>query len=50
MFELDHGKTRRMPFEFVSNTWDDDIVPFREALINVERYRLFDAAIEKSLT
>ncbi|KAJ5581571.1 hypothetical protein N7535_000191 [Penicillium sp. DV-2018c] len=37
-FELDHGKTRRLPVEFAGNTWDDDIVRFREALINVERY------------
>lgn len=38
VFDLDHGKTRRMPFEFVANTWDNDILPFREALINVERH------------
>lgn len=50
VFDLDHGKTRRMPFEFVANMWDNDIVPFREALINVERYGLFDAQVEKSLT
>ncbi|KAJ5138425.1 uncharacterized protein N7515_003273 [Penicillium bovifimosum] len=37
-FHLDHGKTRRIPVEFAGNTWDDDIVSFREALINVERY------------
>lgn len=41
-------KTRRMPFEFVANTWDDDIVPFREAFINVETYGLFDAQMEKN--
>ncbi|OKP10478.1 Altered inheritance of mitochondria protein 9, mitochondrial [Penicillium subrubescens] len=34
----DHGKTRRLPVELAGNTWDDDIVSFREALINVERY------------
>ncbi|KAI2739974.1 hypothetical protein DTO013E5_10189 [Penicillium roqueforti] len=37
-FHLDHGKTRRLPIEFAGNTWDDDIVSFREALINVERH------------
>lgn len=36
-FHLDHGKTRRLPVEYASDTWDDDIVSFREALINVER-------------
>jgi len=38
VFHLDHGKTRRLPVEFAGDTWDDDIVSFREALINVERY------------
>lgn len=38
VFHLDHGKTRRLPVEFAGNTWDDDIVSFREVLINVERY------------
>lgn len=36
-FHLDHGKTRRLPIELAGNTWDDEIVSFREALINVER-------------
>lgn len=36
-FHLDHGKTRRLPVEYASDTWDDDIVSFRETLINVER-------------
>lgn len=38
IFQLNHGRTRRLPVEFAGNTWDDDIVSFREALINVERY------------
>jgi hypothetical protein len=38
IFHLDHGKTRRLPVELAGNTSDDDIVSFREALINVERY------------
>ncbi|CRL22533.1 Aminoglycoside phosphotransferase [Penicillium camemberti] len=37
-YNLDHGKTRRLPIELAGNTWDDDIVSFREALINVERH------------
>ncbi|KAJ5587245.1 uncharacterized protein N7459_003010, partial [Penicillium hispanicum] len=37
-FHIDHGKTRRLPIEYAGNTWDDDIVSFREALINVERH------------
>ncbi|PWY90285.1 hypothetical protein BO94DRAFT_623091 [Aspergillus sclerotioniger CBS 115572] len=37
-FHLDHGKTRRLPVEHADDTWDDDIVSFREALINVERW------------
>lgn len=36
-FHLNHGKTRRLPVELAANTWDDDIISFREALINVER-------------
>lgn len=37
IYGLDHGKTRRMPIVFAENTWDDDIIAFREALINVQR-------------
>ena len=36
-FHVDHGKTRRLPIELAGNTWDDDIVSFREALINIEK-------------
>jgi hypothetical protein len=42
VFNLDYGKMRRFPVWFAGNTWDGDmfrdILPFREALINVERY------------
>lgn len=38
VFHLNHGKTRRLAVELAGNTWDDEIVPFREALINVEKY------------
>ncbi|KAJ6121362.1 hypothetical protein N7512_003827 [Penicillium capsulatum] len=37
-FYVDHGKTRRLAIELAGNTWDDDVVPFREALINVEKH------------
>lgn len=37
-FTLDHGKTRRLAVEYSGDSWDDDIVSFRETLINVERY------------
>lgn len=36
-FNLDHGKTRRLLVEYAGDTWDDDIVSFRETLINIER-------------
>jgi hypothetical protein len=36
-FHLEHGKTRRLPVELAGNTWEDDIVSFRGALIDVER-------------
>ena len=42
VFHLGYGKIRRFPVRFAGNTWDSDIfrdiLPFREALINVERY------------
>ncbi|KAJ5156966.1 uncharacterized protein N7482_008066 [Penicillium canariense] len=37
-FHMDHGKTRRLSVQLAGNTWDDDIVSFREALINIERF------------
>ena len=37
-FHLDHGKTRRLAVEMAGNTWDDEIVSFRESLINGEKY------------
>lgn len=37
-FHLDHGKTRRLAVELAGNSWDDEIVSFRESLINVEMY------------
>lgn len=37
-FHLYHGKTRRLDIELAGNTLDDEIVSFRESLINVEKY------------
>lgn len=37
-FHLDYGKTRRLAIELAGNTWDDDIISFRESLIQVEKY------------
>ncbi|KAI2790279.1 hypothetical protein POX_d05788 [Penicillium oxalicum] len=37
-FHLDQGKTRRLAVELAGNTWDDEIVSFREALINIEKH------------
>lgn len=49
-YNLDHGKTRRLPIELAGNTWDDDIVSFREALINVERYPTHLSSVYNYLT
>jgi hypothetical protein len=42
VFHLDYGKIRCIPVKFAGNTWDGDIfrriLPFRESLVNVERY------------
>lgn len=38
VFRFPHGPTRLNPIQFVGDTWDDDILPLREALIRVERY------------
>ena len=37
VFSLEHGRSRRLPVERASDTWEDDLVPFRETLINVEK-------------
>ncbi|DAA74701.1 TPA_exp: Uncharacterized protein A8136_3017 [Trichophyton benhamiae CBS 112371] len=38
VFRLKFGRVRCQPISFVGDTWDDDILPLRESLINVERY------------
>ncbi|KAI1427543.1 kinase-like domain-containing protein [Xylaria sp. FL1777] len=37
IFHLPHGRTRRDVVDFSANTWDADIVPFRESLIRIQR-------------
>lgn len=37
VFHLPHGRTRRDVVDFSANTWDADIVPFRESLIRIQR-------------
>lgn len=37
VFQFEHGRTRTEPIIFACDTWDDDILPFRETLINIER-------------
>jgi hypothetical protein len=32
------GRTRRETVDFASNTWDGDIIPFRQCLIRIARY------------
>lgn len=32
------GRTRRDTVDFSANTWDGDIIPFRQCLIRVARY------------
>ncbi|KAL3417139.1 hypothetical protein PVAG01_11139 [Phlyctema vagabunda] len=38
VFRLEHGRTRGEVISFASDSWDDDIIPFRESLIRIERY------------
>lgn len=38
IFHIPYGRTRRETIEFSSNTWDGDIIPFRQCLIRIARY------------
>ena len=40
LFRLNHGKTRIKTMNFSGDTWTDDVRPFRECLIRVERWIL----------
>jgi hypothetical protein len=37
ILRVHHGRTRRELVQFAANTWDGDILPFRQCLIRVER-------------
>jgi len=37
VFRTEHGRTRGEVIRFCGNTWDDDILPFRESLVRMER-------------
>lgn len=37
IFKLPQWRTRRDAIEFSANTWDGDILPFRQCLINIVR-------------
>ena len=40
ILHIPHGRTRRDTVDFSANTWDRDIIPFRQCLIRVERYAI----------
>jgi hypothetical protein len=37
ILRINNGRTRRETVQFAANTWDGDILPFRQCLIRVER-------------
>lgn len=37
LFHLPQWRTRRHAVEFASNTWEGDIIPFRQCLIRIVR-------------
>jgi hypothetical protein len=38
ILHVNHGRTRRDTIDFAANTWDGDIIPFRQCLIRIARY------------
>ncbi|TVY39560.1 Altered inheritance of mitochondria protein, mitochondrial [Lachnellula subtilissima] len=38
ILRIHHGRTRRETVQFAANTWDGDIIPFRQCLIRIERH------------
>ena len=38
ILRIHNGRTRRETVQFAANTWDGDIIPFRQCLIRVERF------------
>jgi hypothetical protein len=43
ILHLNQGRTRRDTIDFSANTWDGDIIPFRQCLIRIARYAWLDA-------
>lgn len=37
ILHIDQGRTRRDTVDFSANTWDGDIIPFRQCLIRIAR-------------
>ncbi|MCJ1478981.1 Phosphotransferase enzyme [Lambiella insularis] len=37
ILRIHHGRSRRETVQFAANTWDGDIIPFRQCLIRLER-------------
>jgi hypothetical protein len=40
MNNIPQGTTRRQTIEFAEDTWEGDILPFRQCLIRLERFNL----------
>ncbi|KAI9836106.1 MAG: hypothetical protein M1819_001722 [Sarea resinae] len=38
VYRVEHGRTRGEAISFAGDTWDDDILPFRESLVRIEKY------------
>jgi len=38
ILHMRQGRTRRDTVDFSANTWDGDIIPFRQCLIRIARY------------
>jgi hypothetical protein len=38
VLHINQGRTRRDTIDFSANTWDGDIIPFRQCLIRIARY------------
>jgi hypothetical protein len=38
ILHIPYGRTRRETVQFAANTWDNDIIPFRQCLIRFERF------------
>jgi len=45
VFQIPHGLTRRQLITFATNTWDGDIIPFRQSLIRIARFVMSSALL-----